>query len=131
MNFIHEFLIGERVPTAAEIAADEILAAEEKAAKDAALYESAMKFELSEMRGQYLAGEIPAGQEIVPEVVEQPPKEVTGYQYTKYTSDDNQIILVTYENGTSFILNYNNFAITTVVDGTTYTVDGYGYVVID
>ena len=127
----HEFLIGERVPTAAEIAADEILAAEEKAAKDAALYESAMKFELSEMRGQYLAGEIPAGQEIVPEVVEQPPKEVTGYQYTKYTSDDNQIILVTYENGTSFILNYNNFAITTVVDGTTYTVDGYGYVVID
>ena len=83
------------------------------------------------MRQQYLAGEIGAGEAINPVIEEKPVKETTGYQYTKYTSDDNQIVLVTYDSGKSFILNYNNFAITTVVDGVTYTVDGYGYVVID
>ena len=127
----HEFLIGERVPTEAELAEDAARAEAEKAKKDAAALESATKYALSVLREQYLAGEIGAGEKVVPEIVEQPPKEVTGYQYTRYTSDDNQIVHVTYENGTSFILNYNNFAITTVVDGTTYTVDGYGYVVID
>ena len=39
-------------------------------------------------------------------------------------------MLVTYENGKRFILNYNNFDITTVVDGKTYTVGNYGYTVI-
>ena len=34
------------------------------------------------------------------------------------------------ENGKRFILNYNNFDITTVVDGETYTVGSYGYTVI-
>lgn len=127
----HEFLIGERVPSAAELAADEAAAAVEKAEKEEAALAAAKKEELASMREQYLAGEIGAGVEIVPTVEETPVKETEGYQYTKYTSDDNLIVLVTYENGTSFILNYNNFDITTVVDGTTYKVDGYGYVVID
>ncbi len=45
-----------------------------------------------------------------------------GYKYTKYTEDDGNIIKVTYENGTFFILNYNFFDVTVVLDGTTYTV---------
>ncbi len=49
---------------------------------------------------------------------------------SKYASDDNKIAYVTYENGTSFILNFNNYTVTTVVNGTVYTVDAYGYVVI-
>ena len=89
-----------------------------------------MQSALAAMREQYLAGEIKAGMPIVPVVEEKPVKETEGYQYTKYTSDDNSIVLVTYENGTSFILNYNNFDITTVVGGETYTVSGYGYVAI-
>ena len=127
----HEFLIGERVATEAELAADAAAAAAAKAEQEAKALESAKRSEIASMREQYLAGAIGAGEAINPVVEETPVKETTGYQYTKYTSDDNQIVLVTYENGTSFILNYNNFAITTVVDGTTYTVDGYGYVVID
>ncbi len=127
----HEFLIGERVPTEAELAADEAAAAAEKADAEAAALEAAKKTEMTAMREQYVAGEIGAGEVIDPVVEETPVKETTGYKQTKYTSDDNQIVLVTYENGKSFILNYNNFAITTVVDDVTYTVDGYGYVVVD
>ena len=126
----HEFLIGERVASAAEIEADNIAAAEKKASDDKAAEQKAMQAALAAMREQYLAGEIKAGMAIVPVVEEKPVKETEGYKYTKYTSDDNSIVLVTYENGTSFILNYNNFDVTTVVNGTTYTVDGYGYVVI-
>ena len=86
---------------------------------------------MAQMREQYLAGEIGAGEAIVPVIEEKPTKENEGYQYTKYTSDDNSIVRVTYENGASFVLNYNNFDITTVVDGVTYKVDGYGYVKVN
>ncbi len=43
------------------------------------------------------------------------------------TADDGRIVKVTYEDGTTFILNYNYFAIT--VDG--HTVDAYGYLLVD
>ncbi|MBE6678993.1 MAG: hypothetical protein E7598_00555 [Ruminococcaceae bacterium] len=130
----HEFLIGERVPSLAE-AEDDAAAAEEKALADAALAdEEARKATIAELREQYEAGLIGAGQPIDISGYEAPETEVEEetdeYEYTKYTSDNNQIVLVTYEGGTSFILNYNDFAITTTVDGTEYTVDGYGYVVI-
>lgn len=44
------------------------------------------------------------------------------YKYTKYTDDGGNIVKVTYENGTFFILNYNFFDVTVVLDGTTYTI---------
>jgi len=58
---------------------------------------------------------------------------------TKYTSDDGRIVMVTYggKDGDdsapyrSFILNYNAFQVTTVVNNVEYTVDAFGYVVID
>ena len=126
----HEFLIGERVPTAAELAADEAEAAETKREADEAAAEEARKAALKTMREEYVAGNIAAGQPVEYTVEEKPARETEGYQYTKYTSDDNSIVLVTYENGKRFILNYNNFDITTVVDGKTYTVGNYGYTVI-
>ncbi len=49
---------------------------------------------------------------------------------SKYKSDEKMIVLVTYENGTSFILNFNNYDITTVVDGVKYTISAYGYIVL-
>ncbi|MBQ6892861.1 MAG: hypothetical protein IJN48_01530 [Clostridia bacterium] len=130
----HEFIKGERVPSEAEVAAD-IIAADEQAVLDAAAEEdAARKAVMAEMREQYEAGKIGAGQAIDTSNYVKPEEETDGeddYEYTKYTSDDNQIVLVTYSNGTSFILNYNDFEITTVVDGTEYTVDGYGFVRID
>ncbi len=130
----HEFIIGERVPSEAEAAAD-VIAADEQAVADAAAEEEAKKKAvMAQMREQYEAGQIAAGKPVDINDYVAPEEEVTeeeGYNYTKYTSDDNQIVLVTYEGGVSFILNYNDFQITTVVDGTEYTVDGYGFVRID
>ena len=48
----------------------------------------------------------------------------------RYYSDDNKIVLLTYENGKTFILNFNNFDITTTINEVVYTVTAYGYVVI-
>lgn len=53
--------------------------------------------------------------------------EEPAYNYTKYTSDNGMIVRVTYENGVSFILNYNNFDIT--VEG--HTVHAYDAIKLD
>lgn len=54
-----------------------------------------------------------------------------GYKYTKYTVDDDFIVRVEYENGVSFILNFNYFDVTVVYNGTQYTVSNYGGVRIN
>ncbi len=126
----HEFLIGERVPSAEEIEADKIALEEATAAEEAAKKLAEEKAELAEklaerlaaLRGEeYIPAEKPVEEEIVTE-------EDTGYKYTKYTSDDGRIVKVTYEGGTAFILNYNNFDITVVDDGKTYTIGALNYV---
>ena len=48
----------------------------------------------------------------------------------RYHSDDNRIVLLTYENGTTFILNFNSFAVTTTLGDIVYTAPAYGYVVV-
>lgn len=48
------------------------------------------------------------------------------YEYTKYTDDSGNIIYMEFDNGTFFILNYNNFAVVTVLDGVSYTIKAYG-----
>lgn len=48
----------------------------------------------------------------------------------RYHSDDNKIVLLKYENGKTFILNFNSFDITTKIGDVVYTVSAYGYVVI-
>jgi hypothetical protein len=62
----------------------------------------------------------------------------TAYKTTKYTNDNGNIVKVTYgdtdANGAyiaykTFILNYNFFDVTVVVDGVTYTIPATGYVV--
>ncbi len=67
------------------------------------------------------------------------PKENTAVENTeeveedvvnKYQSDDNKIAYVEYENGVAFLLNFNNYDVKTVYNGTTYTIGSYDYVVI-
>ena len=48
----------------------------------------------------------------------------------KYTSDDNKIAYVEYENGKAFLLNFNNYAVRTELNGTVYTIDAYDYLVV-
>ena len=56
--------------------------------------------------------------------------EETVVEENKYASDANKIAYVRYENGTAFILNFNNYAVvvTNPYTNITYTVEAYGYV---
>lgn len=145
----HQFLIGERVPTAGELE-------EDRAAMDAALAkatqaanDAAKRAQIAEYRQQFANGEITAG-EIISAVAGDEEinailasynlkattttSEATAskddYEYTKYTMDDGMIVMVTYENGTSFVLNYNVYSVKVMLNGVAYTIESYGYVTI-
>ena len=135
----HAFLKGERIPDADEVEAD--LKAAEEAVNE--LYDTQLRNAyiamIRQMREQYLAGSIPAGLEIKPEVPEKPEVKVTvgglqedgSYTETKYTTEDGTVVKVTYGDKVSFLINYNNFAIKTWDEtGKEYTVDKYSFVKI-
>ncbi len=61
-----------------------------------------------------------------PEEPEGPIIDVT----SKYIVDDGSIVLVTYETGKAFILNYNSFSVKVEVDGSEYTVEPYAFVTV-
>ena len=48
----------------------------------------------------------------------------------EYPSDDNKIVYEVYENGTTFLLNFNNYQVMVVVNNVTYTLEAYGYIVL-
>lgn len=150
----HEFLIGERVPSEEEIAADLAAAQAEEEAKAKAEAEKAAKEERAAKLAERKAAE--TGEPILTEETVEPIEtdEITegetteettgeatgetteetaeeaedgGYVYTKYTVDNGLIVRVTYSTGNSFILNYNNFAVT--VEG--YTIPALSYVKIE
>ena len=49
---------------------------------------------------------------------------------SKYAVDPNTIVYEEYSNGTKFIMNFNNYRISVELNGVTYTVDAYGYVIL-
>lgn len=132
----HEFILGERVPTAEELEADAKLEAEEaeKLAEEERI--EAEKKELADKLAERLEAlgdeaEVITGKDddrfvYVPEEEIDP----DAYVYTKYTCDDGRIVKVTYEGGKKFILNYNNFEITVVENGKTYTIGALDFAVV-
>lgn len=141
----HEFLIGERIPSAEEIEADKKAEAEaaaeaaeaeklaeEKAEKAYNLAERLAKADYERRKEEALANGEEFDEEYEApertEVEEETEEADDGYQYTKYTSDDGRIVKVTYEGGTAFILNYNNFDITVTDNGKTYTIGALDFV---
>ncbi len=128
----HEFIIGERIPSAEEAEADRI-AAEAAAKKEA---DEAEANALKEQKQAELEARLIAtyGEDAVSK--KRPSggssfgnaEDPNAYVYTKYTSDDGKIVKVTYEGDKAFILNYNNFDITVVDDGETYTIEALGFV---
>lgn len=143
----HDFLIGERVPTDAENAKDaaDIEAAWEKA--EALATTAAKKQQIAAYRAAFAAGEMSAGEvidavaddEAIRAVLEagailKTESEATDgddYVKTKYTLDDGLIVIVSYEGGTSFILNYNIYSVQVRLNGTVYTIAPYGYQTIN
>ncbi len=146
----HQFLEAERIPDADEAEAD---AAAEKAAADALAEEEALAAE-KEARAERLAerlaeqyaveGEEEAVEEEAEEededeednsglnefgevITEEEEEKVVP---AKYATTSGSVVYVEYENGISFILNYNSFDVTTEVNGKTYTVEGMNFVKI-
>ncbi|MBR6558770.1 MAG: hypothetical protein IKT70_07135 [Clostridia bacterium] len=135
----HEFLIGERVPDADEIEADKKAEEDAKAALEAAIAEYEAKLEkainFAKRKGTYtdtFEAEFKAKyypvKENVPTDEDEKEEEENTYEYTKYTSDDGSIVRVTYSDGTTFILNYNNFEVVVDLDGKTVNVGAYSFI---
>lgn len=118
-----EFLLGERVATADEIAADKAEADAEAQAKAEAEAKAQAKAELANKLAQRKAEEAgedytaPAAAGNTTTAAADKTEEDTGYVKTKYTVALGTIVKVTYANGISFILNFNSYDVT--VDGTT------------
>ena len=65
------------------------------------------------------------------EIVEEETKEEnTVTEFNKYAVSVNSVVYEKFENGTTFILNFNNYAIKVFFNGAYYTVGAYGYIVI-
>ena len=48
----------------------------------------------------------------------------------KYISDDNKIVHESFDNGKEFLLNFNDYSVVVKLNGKTYTLEAYGYIVI-
>ena len=145
----HTFLIAERVPTAEELAEDEKAFVDALTAATEAANSAAQKAQINEYRDLYLKGEIAAGEVIDRIATEEEIQkifesygvidhktesdsrlDIDEYEATKYTLNDGMVVMVTYENGTTFILNYNVDDVTVIIDGISHTVGGYDFVTI-
>ena len=79
--------------------------------------------------GETTEGETTEGDVTVDEETDAEEEEVVT---NKYTTDTNKIVYEVYENGTSFILNFNNYSVlvTLPANGVTYAIEPYGYIVV-
>ena len=58
------------------------------------------------------------------------PENQTNDLFNKYAVTENSVVYEKYDNGKTFVLNFNNYAVKALVDGAYYTVGAYGYVII-
>ncbi|MBE6666696.1 MAG: hypothetical protein E7607_00090 [Ruminococcaceae bacterium] len=49
----------------------------------------------------------------------------------RYKSDANMIVHETFDNGTEFILNFNDYSVVVVLNGVQYSIEAFGYVVLN
>ena len=144
----HHFIDAERIPDADELEADEAqakleadVAAQEKAEAKAKADLEKKRIDRLKALGQYEGGskkDDDSGdedEEIEDEEDEDDEGGGIGFEIeeevSKYATSDGTVIVVEYENGTSFILNYNSFAIKAAYNGQNYEIDSLGYVRID
>ncbi len=140
----HQFLIAERTRTAEEIAADDVAYKAFLDSITTVAENDAQIAYIKELREKFEKGEIAAGepldnftvdQEWINSMIATYKKPTTDssatdgddYVATKYTINDGTVVLVTYEGGKAFILNYNVYDVDVTIGGTTYTLAKYGY----
>ena len=122
----HEFVEGVRTITEeeAELTEEELkeLEAAEQKAKDDAAREAKRK-QLLESRGETYKK--PSGSS------GRPTGGNTGAETTLVDVESGTLVRVTYEDGTSFVINYNSFPVAADVDGKTVDIEALSYVVIN
>ncbi len=133
----HEFIYAERIASEQELEEDRLeeeeLARQEALAKALEDEKAARAEALAERKAREAAEA--KGEEYVPPVkeektdtqTEEKDDEEDGYKKTRYTTQRGTVVKVTYENGTSFILNYNHFAI----EAEGQTIDSLGFAKIN
>ena len=52
------------------------------------------------------------------------------YELPTYETDTNKIVYERYTDGTEFVLNFNNYKVIVELDGHSYSIDAYGYVIL-
>ncbi len=122
----HEFLSGMRVPTAEEIEADRL----EQAEKDQAQADKEQSDREDAEREEQLKDHL--GNNYIKNDTETvtPEENAPTGTVSKYFVDNGMIVKVTFENGYSFILNYNYFDVTVEELGET-VIPALGYVVLN
>lgn len=128
----YEYMSAYRIPTDREIAYDEYIAnlakEEEEALAKLAAEKAALMAKLEQRRGGVVTEETEEELEDEIEKIEDLENaEIAKTDKDKYLIDDGSIVSVTYEDGTVFILNYNDFDVT-VSDGE-ITVPAMSYVI--
>jgi len=127
----HKFVIGERVLDESE-QSERDASYEKQLAAYKAGREEAFEIYLKELAKaeEKKQAAIAAGEDYTEEIA---PFEYKEFVYTDsvYTAvDDNTIVYMEYENGISFVLNYNLFDTRVEVDGVTYEVDAMSFIKI-
>lgn len=64
------------------------------------------------------------------EETDAPIVESTEKAYNKYEADETSVVYEEYSNGKAFVLNFNNFTVKVQINGMSYTVAPYGYIVV-
>ena len=142
----HDFLIGERIPTANDLAADDELLVKALSAAESATKDKAKRALIADYRARFAEKTITANEVIrelsadaeIFSVFEKMGVAITttssdaldgkSYATTKYTIANGMLVMVTYEDGTVFILNYSTSDAQVNLNGQIHTVRGYDYV---
>lgn len=142
----HDFLIGERIPTENDLVADDellvkALNAAESATKDKAkralIADYRIRFQGKTITADEVIRELSADAEISAVFAKMGVAITTttsdaldgkDYATTKYTIANGMLVMVTYEDGTVFILNYSTSDARVSLNGEIHTVRGYDYV---
>lgn len=116
----HEFLDGYRVPDEDEREADEKALAELEERNAAGAAEAAEKYRLAQIRAQRLGTEAPKERnyKFVPETLD---------VQSKYQTPTGSVVLVGYEGGVNFILNYNSYDVTVDYNGQQYQIEAMSF----
>lgn len=101
-----------------------------------ALYEGVEEAKLAELKALYdtvkadFGDDFEAEEYKYEEPIIEAPEENTVATDDRYAADKNKVVYEEFENGKAFLLNFNNYKVIVTLEGVTYTIDAYGYLIV-